>query len=210
MLVDGRLSSPPDPGDNRPGGRFVIKLLAEDVPPTARSARRRLTRAGQFRCSAATVARPVAVRPSMSKKSLPQAKWRDQRWRRGLNRERIARFADRWRAFWRTCDRCTPGTPKPVRALCCPHRAPAAGRVRRRRGHKRSWRDAGSTRNGHRRGRAPAAGLPAEWLHASSAQPSRPSAACTACTDWPRRRASSARASARLASMRWASWASHW
>jgi len=54
--------------------------------PTARRARRKLTRAGQFRCSAATVARPVAVRPSMSRKSVPQAKWRDQRWRRGLNR----------------------------------------------------------------------------------------------------------------------------
>ncbi len=54
--------------------------------PTARKARRRFTRAGAFRCRAATVARPVAVRPSISKKPVPQAKCRDQRCRRGLNR----------------------------------------------------------------------------------------------------------------------------
>lgn len=42
-------------------------------------------RAGQFKCSAAKVARPTAVRPSMSRKSLLQAKWRGQCWRRGLN-----------------------------------------------------------------------------------------------------------------------------
>jgi hypothetical protein len=47
--------------------------------PTTDRARRRLTRAAQFRCSASTVARPVAVRPSITMKSLFQSKWRDHR-----------------------------------------------------------------------------------------------------------------------------------
>jgi hypothetical protein len=57
--------------------------------PTVRRARRRLMSAGPFRCKAVTVARPVAVRPSICRKSVRQAKWRDQRWRRGLNRGTI-------------------------------------------------------------------------------------------------------------------------
>lgn len=57
-----------------------------ECSPTARRARRKFTSAGQFRCSAVTVARQVAVRPSMRRKSAPQAKWRCQRWRRGWNR----------------------------------------------------------------------------------------------------------------------------
>ena len=40
----------------------------------ARRARRRLTSAGQFRCNAVAVARPVAVRPSMWRESALQAK----------------------------------------------------------------------------------------------------------------------------------------
>ncbi len=54
--------------------------------PTARRARRKFMSGRQLRCNASTVARPVAMRPSRRRRSARQAKWRDHRWRRGLNR----------------------------------------------------------------------------------------------------------------------------
>ena len=52
--------------------------------------RRKLINSGRFMCRASTVARPRAVRPTILKKSSLQAKWRDQRWRRGWKRETLA------------------------------------------------------------------------------------------------------------------------
>ena len=166
--------------------------------------------AGPFKCKAATVARPVAVRPLICTKSVRQAKWRDRRWRRGLNRGTIRPVCgsrDRVLSYlWPL----HAGHAQASSSAAPPRRAPGAGRAHRRKGRTNSWRDAGSTRNGPRRGRGPVARPHAGSPHAPSRLPSPLIPPFADRADFPRRRPSSARASARAASSRWTSWARAW